>query len=700
MSQRAKALKVGARVRFEGRVQTLVGYTGTVVRLADEVGGTCLIQLTHLLASEDFEVLDGLVDSRPPVTTAALVGLAADAVEEVLWWERHLVEVLTGIRPDAEPGTASRPQFDPVTRTLAQRDQAKAAELTAETGRSVSARTVRRRRQRYQEGGVAGLVDGRADRHTPVFGRTDPRVLEALRKAIAQESSGSTRKGSFYLWRTREILDDEYGPGVVEMPSRSAFYRLFERATTGLHTTGSARTRRSLAKQPDREFGQLVASRPGEYVEIDSTPFDVLVLLDDGKPGRAELTGLVDLATRTIAAGVLRPTTKSVDASLLLARAVTPELMRPGWSQALSMARSVLPHRRMLELDQRLEHAAAKPTIVPETIICDHGKAFLSQNFRNACTTLRINLQPAHEDTPTDKPHIERTLESVASLFAQYVSGYVGRSAEHRGQAVEEQPLWSLPELQALLDEWIVASWQNRRHDGLRDPVTPRRMFTPNEKYAALIEVAGHVPLPLSPEDYIELLPASWRVINSYGVKIGHRIYDDPALHPFRRQPSGITAKKDLWEIHRDPYDVSQIWVRNHWDGGWITVFWKYLRSAPIPFGELAWDHTRQALTLDGSSPTEQEIATAVNDLLRRAYQGPTPDEPGRRLTAREATVAARTAATTTPSWPRPDAAPPEPADLGPDTGEDPDESVEDDLAEVVPLKIFNARKEAEQWRR
>src|SRR2546422_7817508 len=130
-----------SRVRFEGRAQTLVGFTGTVVRLADEQGGTCLIQLTHMLASEGFEVLDGLVDSRPPVTTAALAGLPAEAVEEVLWWERHLVEVLTGIRPDAEPGTTGRPQFDPVTRTLAQRDQAKAAELTDETGRSVSART-------------------------------------------------------------------------------------------------------------------------------------------------------------------------------------------------------------------------------------------------------------------------------------------------------------------------------------------------------------------------------------------------------------------------------------------------------------------------------------------------------------------------------------------------------------------------------
>jgi hypothetical protein len=50
------------------------------------------------------------------------------------------------------------------------------------------------------------------------------------------------------------------------------------------------------------------------------------------------------------------------------------------------MARSVLPHsRRLLKLDQRLRHAAARPVIVPETIVCDHGKAFISQNFRSSC---------------------------------------------------------------------------------------------------------------------------------------------------------------------------------------------------------------------------------------------------------------------------------------------------------------------------
>lgn len=63
-------------------------------------------------------------------------------------------------------------------------------------------------------------------------------------------------------------------------------------------------------------------------------------------------------------------------------------------------------------------------------------------------------------------------------------------------------------------------------HEGLRDPFTPSRVLTPNEKYAALLSVSGYVPVPLEAEQYLELLPAETRVINSYGVKIRHRVYD------------------------------------------------------------------------------------------------------------------------------------------------------------------------------
>ena len=66
-----------------------------------------------------------------------------------------------------------------------------------------------------------------------------------------------------------------------------------------------------------------------------------------------------------------------------------------------------------------------------------------------------------------------------------------------------------------------------------------------------------HVPMPLSAQDYIELLPMQARAINSYGVKINHRVYDAEALGPYRGQPSGVAAPKNLWEVHHDLYDVT-----------------------------------------------------------------------------------------------------------------------------------------------
>jgi hypothetical protein len=48
--------------------------------------------------------------------------------------------------------------------------------------------------------------------------------------------------------------------------------------------------------------------------------------------GRPEVVLSVDIATRTICSGVVRPVgAKAVDAALLLARSTVPEPMRPGW---------------------------------------------------------------------------------------------------------------------------------------------------------------------------------------------------------------------------------------------------------------------------------------------------------------------------------------------------------------------------------
>jgi hypothetical protein len=68
-----------------------------------------------------------------------------------------------------------------------------------------------------------------------------------------------------------------------------------------------------------------------------------------------------------------------------------------------------------------------------------------------------------------------------------------------------------------------------------------------------LVAAASYLPLTLSGEDYLELLPVTWRAINDYGIRLDYRTYDSPELGRWRRQHSGVTAKRGLWEVHYDP---------------------------------------------------------------------------------------------------------------------------------------------------
>jgi hypothetical protein len=218
----AARLRIGDRVRFSGMVRTVIGLSGTVVRLADAGGALTEVTLAELVNSSDFGRA-GVPGRSPLPPVSPLDGLPEAAVAEALWWERHIAEVLHGTPPDASPGTAPKPEYDPGLVSLTRREQAKAAELRA-AGRPVSASAVKQRRRRYQAGGLAGMVDHRIGRRTPPYGRADQRVIDAMRQAISEAAGASTRTASYIFWRTGQILDAAHGAGTVELPSRASLY--------------------------------------------------------------------------------------------------------------------------------------------------------------------------------------------------------------------------------------------------------------------------------------------------------------------------------------------------------------------------------------------------------------------------------------------------------------------------------------------
>lgn len=102
----------------------MIAISGTGVRLADTDGVVSDVGSTELATVEDFEVVDAPSRSAVPSSTR-LDGLPEAVVEEALWWERHIVEVLRGVRPQAPPGTRPKPEYDPTRVSLTRRSRRK-----------------------------------------------------------------------------------------------------------------------------------------------------------------------------------------------------------------------------------------------------------------------------------------------------------------------------------------------------------------------------------------------------------------------------------------------------------------------------------------------------------------------------------------------------------------------------------------------
>ncbi|WP_369780698.1 Mu transposase C-terminal domain-containing protein [Streptomyces sp. R33] len=622
---------VGAYIRFDDARWQVVALAGQCVHLAREDGSSAVVLTGHLFADPDFKPAGAQAEQALPVPQWGLFETApAAAREKALAWQRHIREVECGRPGGPDSGGRVREQYDPARWTLTEREQAKAAELTALGFAKVSRATIQRMRLAYRKQGLWGLIDhrttrgpapaGRQDGRTA--GRQDERVTDAVTEALRRQRRRSKGTINALFPHVLQILEDKHGPGNVPAPSQATLYRLVHQLAHPADLPGRP-VRTEPITTDGRGLTPTMALRPGEQVQIDTTRLDVLAVFDDGTVGRPELTIAVDVATRAILAAVLCPSsTQAVDAALLLAEMAVPHPARPTWPDALRFAHSsLLPHERLLTLDERLQGAAARPAVVPEMIVTDRGSIYLSKAFTAACETLGISVQASPPYAPTAKGIVERTFGSINSLFCQHLPGYTGPNVTQRGPDAHHEACFTVPQLQDLLDEWLV-HWHHRPHEGLRHPALPKAVLTPNQMWAALISVAGYVPVPLTGDDYLELLPVRWTAITERGIRLHHRTYDHDLLAPYRGRPSPVTARGGKWEVHHNPHDVRQIWLRLT-DGTLTEIPWIHSDHAHHPFNERTWQHIRaQAVRYPDPDQHEADLADALDQLMRRAGDG------------------------------------------------------------------------------
>lgn len=585
-----RSLRLFDLIEFDGQVWQVVAHDGPRVALRNQVTQRIRnVELSSLLADDSF-----LPASHPDDTAiadvAVLDSLDAAEAERVTFLYRHVHELVHG-QPPPDPATGLRPEPRPeyaLTIALKDRIHAKLAELEG-TARPLQERTLRKHLSAFRTEGVVGLIDKRKQRTSSPTRSLDEGVVALIRAEISAQTFRSTGGVRRSIQRVRE-QSREAG---LRIYSFSTLYRAFEGLAEGTHAFGDASLRRTKAASPKRHQGSQTPMRPGELMEIDSTPLDVLVICPDGKPRRPDLTVLLDVCTNTVCAAILRPVaTKSVDvASVLLAQALTPTVMQPGWPERLAYARATLPVQDSNPLsdgalqvpgdDELAPRLANKPLIVPESITIDRGKVYVGNTFTSACERLQISIPRANPRTGSDKPHIERFFRALNTMFCQHLPGYVGSNVTDRGQDPARETLLTIDQVQTLLDLFILMVWQMTPRDGLTDPAAPGHKLTPNEKFATVAGVAPTIARTLDEADRICLLPYAWRKPQLYGVNLHGLRYTSPELSQLFLDTAD---RAERWQVRWHPYHLGTVWVHDRAHDQWVAAVWRGQRYLLAPF--------------------------------------------------------------------------------------------------------------------
>lgn len=629
MSGVAIRLAPGERVHYDGDVMEVVALSGTQVTVRnDRTARVSVLGLTALVSgcrplhtSPSESPLSG--EDSVAVTLAALPDDERAAVGERA---RHVRELSTGYRSGhagvAEPDEP-RPRYAPGA-SQRTRYQAKADEL------GVTYRTIERWVAGYRRAGEAGLVDRRA-----IHGRgsrMDARWDEAVRAVLADTVGDATPTRSALLVRVNARLDEDFGAEVVPRPSTATAYRRLAELTKGTNAvSGSAKARRSIADRPKGTFGRLRATRPGEYVVLDTQDLDVFALEEvTCRWVRTQLTVAQDLFTRCIVGLRVTPvSTKAVDVAGVLYQAVVPQPAPPSWPEQACWPYHGLPQQ--LAFDETARTVA--PVCAPETLVVDHGKVFLSAHVLSLCARLGISIQPAQPHKPTDKPTVERFFRTLREGLIQHLPAYKGPDVYSRGEHAEDDAVLFVHELEDVIREWVAVVYHRAKHDGLTIPEWPAVELSPVEMFEAGIARAGVLRIPVTPELAYDFLPVAPRTIHHYGVEVNGLRYNGPGLDAYRNCSSpygGTLAGK--WPIRINPDDVRYAFFQDPADNSWHQLVWEHEPGLGTPFSADAAAYARRVAAARGlAADPVKELA----DLLARWKDGIIAGQAERRMAAR-----------------------------------------------------------------
>lgn len=296
------------------------------------------------------------------------------------------------------------------------------------------------------------------------------------------------------------------------------------------------------SQKHDARPGKKIVSRPLEWVQMDHTLVDVIVVDNERRQplGRPWLTVLIDLYTRVILGYYLSlhaPSTVSV---------------------ACAIYHAALP--KFSFLNQLGIDPEKYPFYgVPIVIHMDNAKEFRSVKFVSACGRNKIKNKWRPHGRKHYGGHVESLIGTFMTTKVHFLPGATySNVVKRRGHDSDKASALTFKEF----TRWFareVCIYHGRKHSALG--------CSPAAKWKEYFSMGGdspaHPPLVANPLKFkLDFMPEENRRVSREGIKFVNNIYWDSAL--------GAHVGKAGVMIKYDPFSLKTIWARL--DGEYVPI--------------------------------------------------------------------------------------------------------------------------------
>jgi len=329
----------------------------------------------------------------------------------------------------------------------------------------------------------------------------------------------------------------------LKKPNRSTIYRIVSKLDP--YEKLKARYGKRIADLKYGTFKQGVRpTRPLERVEIDHTKTDLFVVDPDrGMPiGRAWLTTAIDVFSKCVLGYYL-------------------SFNPPSYLSVMQCLRhAVFPKPYVRKKYPNVVNAWNTHGL-PETVVVDNGKEFLSTHFEDACLQLGILIQYAPIRLAWYKGSVERFFGTLNTrLLHQQPGTTFSDIFDRQDYDPAKSAVIDKRTLEELLHIWIIDDYHRREHRGIKN--IPAVVWDEG--------IAAYPPaLPPNRKEVDVLLGMiAERTVSSSGIELHGLFYNDKDLALIRR---GL-RKGEKIKVKFDPDNLSFIYAFDASKGTFIPV--------------------------------------------------------------------------------------------------------------------------------